>query len=368
MRILKFDYMKCFSFDYLVLWAGCSLLLIASAITITTIQRETTLYLPFNWTSIDLITMEDILNQFNGINDDPINIKWAHAVNDLERFNNVLESRSIHIIESDINLRESDKVVILAHPPANNSDLVLDGYLYKLLHVPQTDKGLRHGIKLDFKHPLAIDPTLSRLYSLLIDTKLQWRIPIFLNADIISTKDCSTLSNEINSDFIGKALNFVKKISNLPKTVRPLIVISVGWRTDGPSHNYNGYDEEHVEKMTSILHHHFITNLKREPIKEIPLITFPIRASLLFNAIPHFDKMIKHLKDESQFKLSFTIWSSIKDIPEGLIGKKLDEYHEELCKKIEYFIQYFPQTFIDLDVKLNEHFMRFYKRRSEKIH
>lgn len=57
-----------------------------------------------------------------------------------------------------------DQIPVMAHPPANVSDLSLEGFLAEV--VAATQKGQRCGIKLDFKTVEVLRPSLRQLQQL----------------------------------------------------------------------------------------------------------------------------------------------------------------------------------------------------------
>merc|ERR1719430_135815 len=68
---------------------------------------------------------------------------------------------------------------IMAHPPANSSDLSLEQFLQSVL--ASTQSGEKKGIKLDFKFLGVVEPSLIMLDNL----RDKLNIPVWLNADIL---------------------------------------------------------------------------------------------------------------------------------------------------------------------------------------
>ncbi|XP_058057505.1 uncharacterized protein LOC131208700 isoform X2 [Anopheles bellator] len=75
-------------------------------------------------------------------------VTWAHAVNDAEYLTRVLDS-DIQFIECDISLgylkedvNRENEIPIMAHPPANESDISLETFLQRVLQYNQQIMGL----------------------------------------------------------------------------------------------------------------------------------------------------------------------------------------------------------------------------------
>jgi|GEM_PF-1440025 len=197
-------------------------------------------------------------------------IKWAHAVNDVKFLDKVLSDSKIDFIEVDISLYESNEP-IAAHYQ-NISDLSVVLLLNK---VKYSNKGL----KLDFKDPAVITPTLNVLKENALNQ------PVILNADILSVK--GALSADIEPE------GFIKNCQEY----YPSGILSLGWRTEENS----VYSEGDVEKMLAVC-------------KDLEEVIFPVRAS----SLPGSWKNVKKLIEKEGHTL--TIWSS------GPIGTKLKDW------------------------------------------
>jgi hypothetical protein len=187
-------------------------------------------------------------------------IKWAHAVNDVKYLKEVLANPKVHFLEVDIDFSRSGDP-IAAHY-SSESDLNLATLLNNI-------KYSKKGLKLDFKDPRAVIPTLALL------KESQLLQPVILNADILSTKGAPAA--DIEPEWF---------IKNCQKHY-PMGLLSLGWRTTEVSL----YSKNDVNKMLDIC----------RGIKEV---TFPIRASLLPDSWPYVKKLIK--KDY----YTLTIWDS----------------------------------------------------------
>jgi len=167
----------------------------------------------------------------------PWDIKWAHAVNNLERLEQHCNSSETMMIEGDISLKEEN--VVMAHDSDQEADITFDIWIEKI-----ADSG--KGAKLDFKDPLAVLYCLGKLQ------KIDLENPIFLNADILQGPG-GWISKFEPIKFIG-----------LCKKHYPKGILSLGWTTGYlPDLKYT---KDMVYQMLGI-------------IKDFDyLITFPIRA------------------------------------------------------------------------------------------
>lgn len=108
----------------------------------------------------------------------PAAVRWAHAVNSQQALQAALAA-GITMLEIDVILGDVDGVLqpLLAHPPATTSDLSLAALLRTLSTVaPHAAVGL----KLDFKQPAAVEPSLQLL------KQVHWpsATRLWLNADV----------------------------------------------------------------------------------------------------------------------------------------------------------------------------------------
>ena len=82
------------------------------------------------------------------------------------------------MIEADVSLGAENEP-IMAHAPANTSDLSLEQFLESVL--ASTQSGEKKGIKLDFKFLDVVEPSLVMLDNL----RDKLNFPVWLNADIL---------------------------------------------------------------------------------------------------------------------------------------------------------------------------------------
>ena len=109
--------------------------------------------------------------------DDLTRVSWSHATNSKALLDQALADSTM-MIEADVSLGPGNRP-IMAHPPANTSDLSLQQFLETVLE--STEAGAKKGIKLDFKLLGVVEPSLSMLEGL----RDRLAIPLWLNADIL---------------------------------------------------------------------------------------------------------------------------------------------------------------------------------------
>ena len=110
---------------------------------------------------------------------DGIDLKFAHAVNSRSKLNKALTDPDIMVLEADILIDPLHNIPIMAHPPANSSDLTLVQFLASVFGYTSLK-----GVKLDFKQIAVVEPSLQ----ILEESKgnHSGRLPpIILNADIL---------------------------------------------------------------------------------------------------------------------------------------------------------------------------------------
>lgn len=167
----------------------------------------------------------------------PWDIKWAHAVNNLERLEQCCKSPEIMMIEGDISLRGEN--IVMARNLSQKADISFDTWIEKIAIS-------RKGAKLDFKDPAAVSYCLRKLQNLDLEN------PIFFNADILQGPGGQTSKFEPI-----KFIDFCKK--HYPKGT-----ISIGWTTRCLLNAK--YTKDMIYQMIEI-------------VKDFDyLITFPIRA------------------------------------------------------------------------------------------
>ena len=101
-------------------------------------------------------------------------VSWSHATNSKALLDQALADSTM-MIEADVSLGPGSEP-IMAHPPANTSDLSLRQFLDFVL-----ESGKKKGIKLDFKLLEVVRPSLE----ILDQMRDKLRMPLWLNADIV---------------------------------------------------------------------------------------------------------------------------------------------------------------------------------------
>ena len=107
----------------------------------------------------------------------PGEVAWAHGVNSRRTLARYLAAPDIHFIEGDISWLPRAGGVMMAHPPAADSDLAFDPWIERVAAAGK-------GAKLDFKDPRVVEPCLAKLTEMRRAGGLP--IPIVLNADVRS--------------------------------------------------------------------------------------------------------------------------------------------------------------------------------------
>ena len=209
---------------------------------------------------------------------DAKDITWAHAVNSKEKLRHYLKT-DILMFEADVIMRynKNDTEPVMAHPPANDSDLTLEVFLQSL-------KLTRKGIKLDFKSLMAVEPSMGLLQSVYGSTDK----PLWLNADILKGPGSNSQSTPPvdPQEFITKCTS-----------TYPTATLSLGWTTEWyEGITSRGYTQSMVEEMESICRN---TTL---------VITFPIRAIYVRRSWGPLEWLL-----DTSSRYTLTIWSAVDD-------------------------------------------------------
>ncbi|HLZ58705.1 MAG TPA: DUF2181 domain-containing protein [Ktedonosporobacter sp.] len=190
-------------------------------------------------------------------------ITWSHAVNSREKLQRFLQHPGTMMIETDIRLSRHGQI-IAAHPPAIDSDLSFSDLLQEIA-------GTTKAIKLDFKDPEILIPSLTQL------REAGLHQPVMLNADILQGN--RTGPPKFN------AAGFLA----LCKMLYPQGLLSPGWTTR--SGLEASYTDANIDEMLELC-------------RDIPQLTFPVRASLL----PTSWKVLTRLIEPEGYSL--TIWNA----------------------------------------------------------
>ncbi|XP_020715972.1 protein FAM151B isoform X1 [Ceratitis capitata] len=220
-------------------------------------------------------------------------ITWAHAVNSQSELNEALES-DINMIEADIVLGKlnntGDDMPVMAHPPANSSDLTLTEFLLRILEHNEEHGEDAKGVKLDFKSIEVFEGSLDILSELLP----LMSHPVWLNADIISgpVNQSDTVPVDPARFFAGAA-----KFESA--------VLSIGWTTRwGANYTEGAYTAQEIDEMLLAIKNNNVTE-KQHPI------TFPVRAGIAANSLDQLHRLVAAVNETNESSL--TIWSSAND-------------------------------------------------------
>ncbi|XP_036345600.1 protein FAM151B-like, partial [Rhagoletis pomonella] len=185
----------------------------------------------------------------------------------------------INMIEADIVLgrlnNTDDELPVMAHPPANSSDLSLCD---------------AKAVKLDFKSIEVFEGSLDIL-SQLIPLMSH---PVWLNADIFGgpVNQSNTVPVDPERFFTGAA-----KFETA--------VLSIGWTTLWGANYTEGYYTEHeIDEMLVAIKNNNVT-AKQHPI------TFPVHAGIAANSLYQLYGLVAAVNETNES--SITIWSSAND-------------------------------------------------------
>ncbi|EDV33226.2 uncharacterized protein Dana_GF21597, isoform A [Drosophila ananassae] len=220
-------------------------------------------------------------------------ITWAHAVNNQQLLDEAL-SADIDFIEADISLGklngEGEDLPVMAHPPANISDLTLAEFLNQIMDFNRNHQGQEKGIKLDFKSIEVFEGSLD-----ILDANIpNMTYPIWINADILSGPVDQNKTVPVDPDRFFAGCNRYKQA-----------VLSIGWTTNwGADFREGEYTEEHCNAMLETLTQNNVLFTGQG-------ITFPVRAGIAANSEDQLHKLVASVNGTNESTL--TVWSSAGD-------------------------------------------------------
>lgn len=138
----------------------------------------------------------------------------------------------------------------MAHPPIREGDITLEEWVNRVLSHLEQNPGQKVGMKLDFKDPPAVAPSLDFLASLFYNGKLS--IPLWINADILAASPRPSPFDP-------------EKFLSVVQSKLPGVVLSIGWTTA----NDLPYTMDQINEMLSFCKKHSLKHA-----------TFPMRSSL----------------------------------------------------------------------------------------
>jgi len=213
------------------------------------------------------------------IADDLTVVVWSHATNTMDMLETAIEDDTM-MIEADVSVGEGG-APIMAHPPDNTSDLTLLDFLNTV--IAASKRGIKKGMKLDFKYIEIVAPSLSILKTL--ESELQF--PVWLNADILPGPGGSSTPVDADSFLSQVTQHF------------PTATLSIGYTTSAEGK----YTKEQLQQMFDILKGKNIT----------APVTLPLRACLAARSIPEITEFMKLVDQDGSFPTTITIWSSAQD-------------------------------------------------------
>jgi len=225
-------------------------------------------------------------------------VSWSHATNSRDLLAQALADSTM-MIEADVSLGPGGDP-IMAHPPANTSDLSLQRFLTTVLDA--TENNAKKGIKLDFKFIEVVEPSLKIVKGLLDRITM----PLWLNADIIPGPG-------------GGAPVDGPRFLELCSSHLPEATLSLGLTTAAQGR----YTREQLEQVLDLVLKHKVT----------APVTLPIRASLATASLPTIKAF---LNQEETSNMTLTIWSGSADqvdkeqLEQFILGVGKDRVYEDV--------------------------------------
>ncbi|XP_017854552.1 protein FAM151B [Drosophila busckii] len=230
-------------------------------------------------------------------------ISWAHAVNSQQLLAEALNA-DIDMIEADIVLGqlngEGEQLPVMAHPPANISDLTLEDFLHQIKAHNEVHEGAEKGVKLDFKSIEVFEGALDILDA----TIPKMSYPIWLNADIINGPVEALSSTPVDpARFFAGCMRYKQA------------VLSIGWTTRwGPDYREGMYTDAQCSAMLQSIQDNNVTSTGQP-------ITFPVRAGIAAQSEEQLHKLLASVNSTNECTL--TIWSSAGDYVDVELLRKL---------------------------------------------
>ncbi|XP_033158081.1 protein FAM151B [Drosophila mauritiana] len=223
-------------------------------------------------------------------------ITWAHAVNSQQLLDEVLtETSGIDFIEADIVLGklngDGEDMPIMAHPPANVSDLTLADFLYQIINFNRDHEDQKKGVKLDFKSIEVFEGSLDILD---VNIPNPTTYPVWINADILSGPVEQNRTVPVDADrFFAGCMRYKQA------------VLSIGWTTNwGADFRDGEYTQQQCDDMLETLSGNNVLSTGQA-------ITFPVRAGIAANSEEQLHRLVAAVNETNESTL--TIWSSAGD-------------------------------------------------------
>lgn len=223
-------------------------------------------------------------------------ITWAHAVNSQQLLDEVLtETSGIDFIEADIVLGklngDGEDMPIMAHPPANVSDLTLSEFLNQIINFNRDHEDQKKGVKLDFKSIEVFEGSLDILD---VNIPNPTTYPVWINADILSGPVEQNRTVPVDADrFFAGCMRYKQA------------VLSIGWTTNwGADFRDGEYTQQQCDDMLETLSENNVLSTGQA-------ITFPVRAGIAANSEEQLHRLVAAVNETNDSTL--TIWSSAGD-------------------------------------------------------
>ncbi|XP_030384866.1 protein FAM151B [Scaptodrosophila lebanonensis] len=220
-------------------------------------------------------------------------IRWAHAVNSQQLLDAALKA-DIDMIEADIVLGTlngvGEELPVMAHPPANDSDLTLADFLNQIKQYNEQTEGAQKGVKLDFKSIEVFEGSLQ----ILDESIPMMSYPIFMNADIISGPVEQNKTVPVDpARFFAGCMRYKQS------------VLSIGWTTNwSGDHREGSYTQAQCDEMLEAIRWNNVLSTGQA-------ITFPVRAGIAANSEEQLHQLVAAVNGTNESTL--TIWSSEGD-------------------------------------------------------
>ncbi|XP_039480658.1 protein FAM151B isoform X1 [Drosophila santomea] len=222
-------------------------------------------------------------------------ITWAHAVNSQQFLDEVIGNADIDFIEADIVLGklngEGEDMPVMAHPPANISDLTLAGFLHQIIAFNREHEDQAKGVKLDFKSIEVFEGSLD-----ILDENIpnMTSSPVWINADILSGPVDQNRTVPVDADrFFAGCMRYKQA------------VLSIGWTTNwGADFRDGEYTQSQCDAMLETLNANNILSTGQA-------ITFPVRAGIAANSEEQLHRLVAAVNETNESTL--TVWSSDGD-------------------------------------------------------
>ncbi|XP_043641826.1 protein FAM151B isoform X2 [Drosophila teissieri] len=223
-------------------------------------------------------------------------ITWAHAVNSQQLLDEVLATEGdIDFIEADIVLGklngEGEDMPVMAHPPANISDLTLAQFLSQIIEFNLNHEDQAKGVKLDFKSIEVFEGSLDILDGNIPNMNSS---PVWINADILSGPVDQNRTVPVDADrFFAGCMRYKQA------------VLSIGWTTNwGADFRDGEYTQQQCDDMLESLNANNILSTGQG-------ITFPVRAGIAANSEEQLHRLVAAVNETNESTL--TVWSSAGD-------------------------------------------------------